>query len=116
MLYNGEIEGFECSFPCFVPEYDAVFHALSLLPTRRHTAFGINLRAKLANNPQTRHFSCKILRIYAKSSVILYFLYIRIDVFEDFYVISQRILERGHGILLNFPERISTSDVESEQN
>ena len=48
--------------------------------------------------------------------MILYFLHIRIDVFEDFYVILQRILERGHDILLNFPERISTSDVESEQN
>ena len=60
ILYNGEIEGFECGFPCFLPEYDAVFHALSLLPTRRHTAFGINLSAKLANYPQTRHFSSKI--------------------------------------------------------
>ena len=27
ILYNGEIEGFECVFPCFVPEYDAVLHA-----------------------------------------------------------------------------------------
>ena len=27
VLYNGEIEAFECGFPCFLPEYDAVFHA-----------------------------------------------------------------------------------------
>ena len=31
---------------------------------------------------------------------------------EYFY---RRILERGHDILLNLPERISTSDVKSEQ-
>ena len=24
ILYNGEIEGFECVFPCFLPDYDAV--------------------------------------------------------------------------------------------
>ena len=24
ILYNGEIDGFECGFPCFLPEYDAI--------------------------------------------------------------------------------------------
>ena len=27
ILYNGATGGFECSFPCFLPEFDAVFHA-----------------------------------------------------------------------------------------
>jgi hypothetical protein len=27
ILYNGETEGIDCGFPCFLPEYDAVFHA-----------------------------------------------------------------------------------------
>ena len=30
ILYNGEIEGFECGFPCFLPDYDAIFHALKI--------------------------------------------------------------------------------------
>ena len=30
ILYNGKIEGFECDFPCFLPEYDAIFHAMRL--------------------------------------------------------------------------------------
>ena len=25
ILYNGATEGFECSFPCFPPEFDAIF-------------------------------------------------------------------------------------------
>ena len=28
ILYNGKIEGFECGFPCFLPEYNAVLQAL----------------------------------------------------------------------------------------
>ena len=27
ILYNGKMEGVECSFPCFLPEFDAIFHA-----------------------------------------------------------------------------------------
>ena len=30
ILYNGETEGIDCGFPCFLPEYDAVFHAEKL--------------------------------------------------------------------------------------
>ena len=27
ILCNGATEGFECGFPCFLPDYDAIFHA-----------------------------------------------------------------------------------------
>ena len=27
ILYDGKVEGFECGFPCFLPEFDAIFHA-----------------------------------------------------------------------------------------
>ena len=55
ILYNGKIEGIECSFPCFLPEYDAIFHARKI--AKRIVLFSCFTQFWACNEAYEPHFS-----------------------------------------------------------
>ena len=55
ILYDGKIEGFECGFPCFLPEFDAVFHARKI--AKRIGFFSCFTQFWACNEAYEPHFS-----------------------------------------------------------
>jgi hypothetical protein len=55
ILYNGKIEGFVCGFPCFLPDYDAIFHAQKI--AKRIVLFSCFTQFWARNEADEPHFS-----------------------------------------------------------
>ena len=55
ILYNGEIDGFESGFPCFLPDYDAIFHAQKI--AKRIVLFSCFTQFWACNEAYEPHFS-----------------------------------------------------------
>ena len=55
ILYNGEIDGFESGFPCFLPDYDAIFHAQKI--AKRIILFSCFTQFGACNEADVPHFS-----------------------------------------------------------
>ena len=54
ILYNGKMVGIECGFPCFIPEYDAIFHALKI--AKMDCSFLLLYNFGRFTRPHTPHF------------------------------------------------------------
>ena len=55
IIYNGATEGFECGFPCFLPDYDAIFHARKI--AKRIVLFSCFTQFWACNEADEPHFS-----------------------------------------------------------
>ena len=55
VLYDGKMEGVECGFPCFLPDYDAVFHARKI--AKRIVLFSCFTQFGACNEAYEPHFS-----------------------------------------------------------
>ena len=55
IIYNGEMESVESGFPCFLPEYDAIFHAQKI--AKRIVLFSCFTQFGACNEADEPHFS-----------------------------------------------------------
>ena len=58
ILYNGEIDGFERGFPCFLPDYDAIFHAQKI--AKRIVLFSCFTQFGACNEASAPPFLCPL--------------------------------------------------------